>query len=140
MATHPALKRFRRRRPSGDPGLELADIQGNVLRPYGFQEAQFLFVRVDDAEAARAWLLRLADRVTSAAPWTDGKPETTFNVRFTYAGLQALGVPDEALATFSDAFREGMAARAALLGDVGANSPAECEPGLGTAQAHVLRP
>ncbi len=138
MATHPALRRFRRRRPPGDPGLELADIQGNVLRPYGFQEAQFLFMRVDDPEAARAWLEQLADRVTSAAPWTDGKPETTLNIRFTYAGLEALGLPEEALASFSDGFREGMAARAALLGDVGGNSPSEWESGLGTGEAHVL--
>src|SRR5437667_391759 len=33
MATHPALRRFRRR-PPGDPGLELAAIHGNVLRPH----------------------------------------------------------------------------------------------------------
>jgi hypothetical protein len=138
MATHPALRRFRLRRPPGNPGLELADIQGNVLRPYGFQQAQFLFARVDDAEAARPWLRRLADRVTSAAPWTDGKPDTTLNVRFTYAGLQAIGLPNEALASFPDAFREGMAARASLLGDVGANSPSGWEPGLGTGEAHML--
>jgi len=138
MATHPALRRFRVRRPPRDPGLELADIQGNVLRPYAFQQAQFLFARVDDAEAARAWLLRLADRVTSAAPWTDGKPDTTVNLRFTHAGLRALGLPEDALASFSDAFREGMAARAGMLGDVGANSPSEWEPGLGTGEAHVL--
>ena len=93
---------------------------------------------MDDAQSARAWLRRLAGRVTSAAPWTDGKPETTLNVRFTYAGLQALGLPDEAIASFSEAFREGMAARALLLGDVGGNRPSEWEPGLGTGEAHVL--
>jgi Dyp-type peroxidase family len=138
MATHPALRRFRRRRPLPDPRLELADIQGNVLRPYGFQYAAFLFVRVDDAEAGREWLAQRADEVTSAAPWTEGKPEITLNVRLTCAGLRALGVPEDVVATFSDAFREGMAARAGLLGDVGANSPSEWEPGLGTGEAHVL--
>ena len=138
MATHPALKRFRRRRPLADPRLELTDIQGNVLRPYGFEHATFLFVRVDDAEAGRAWLAGLADQVTSAAIWTDGKPETTLNVRLTYPGLRALDVPDRILESFPEAFREGMAARAGLLGDIGANNPAEWEPGLGTGAAHVL--
>jgi Dyp-type peroxidase family len=138
MATHPALKRFKRRRPSGDPGLELDDIQGNVLRPYGFRHATFVFVRVHDAGAARAWLGGLVDRVTTSAPWIDGKPETALNIRFTHAGLRALGLPEEALESFSDAFREGMAARAGLLGDTGANTPAEWEQGLGTGEAHVL--
>jgi Dyp-type peroxidase family len=138
MATHPALRRFRRRRLPADPRLELADIQGNVLRPYGFQQAAFLFVRVDDADAGRAWLAQRADEVTSAAPWTDGKPEVTLNVRLTGAGLSALGVPEDVIETFSDAFREGMAARAGLLGDAAANAPSEWEAGLGTGDAHVL--
>jgi Dyp-type peroxidase family len=138
MGTHPALRRFRRRRPLADPRLELPDIQGNVLRPYGFRHAAFLFARIDDPEAGRAWLADRAGEVTSAAPWEEGKPETTLNVRFTYAGLQALGVPGRILASFPDAFREGMAGRAQLLGDVGANAPANWDPGFGTGEAHVL--
>jgi Dyp-type peroxidase family len=136
MATRQAPQLLRRPRPS--PRLELGDIQGNVLRPYGFRHAAFVFVRIDDAEAGRAWLGERAAEVTSAAPWTEGKPETTLNVRLTYAGLAALGVPEDVLASFPEAFREGMAARADLLGDRGANDPAEWEPGLGTGEAHVL--
>jgi len=138
MATLPALRLHRRRAPARPPALELDDIQGNVLRPYGFQHAAFLFVHLRDRDNARAWLAEHLGEVTSAAPWADGKPETTLNVRFTFAGLQALGLPEAALATFPETFREGMAARAPLLGDLGANSPSEWEQGLGTDQAHVL--
>ena len=35
---------------------------------------------------------------------------------FTWNGLRALGVPDESLETFPEEFREGMAARADILG------------------------
>src|SRR6188472_1179611 len=140
MVTMPTSLRLRRsrRRPVAEPELELADIQGNILRPYGFQHAAFLFVRIDEAAAGRRWLAEHTDEVTSAEPWEEGKPLTTLNIRLTYPGLEALGVPERTLASFPEVFRAGMAARAALLGDVGANSPAEWEPGLGTGEAHVL--
>jgi hypothetical protein len=38
---------------------------------------------------------------------------------FTWTGLQALGVPEESLATVPDEFREGMLFRAGILGDTG---------------------
>src|SRR6187455_2939366 len=140
MANPPALLRLRRsRRPRvADPELELADIQGNILRPYGFQHACFLFVHVDEAAAGRRWLAERTDEVTSAEPWEQGKPLTTLNIRLTYPGLEALGVPESMLASFPEAFRAGMAGRAALLGDIGPNSPAEWEHGLGTGEAHIL--
>jgi Dyp-type peroxidase family len=140
MVNAPASLRRRRsrRRPVAEPELELADIQGNILRPYGFQHAAFLFVHIDDAAAGRRWLAARTDEVTSAEPWEEGKPLTTLNIRLTYPGLEALGVPESALASFPDVFRAGMAARAALLGDVGPSRPAEWEPGLGTGEAHVL--
>ena len=49
---------------------------------------------------------------------------------FTWNGLRALGVPEESLATFPDEFREGMAARADILGDTGANHPDNWVGGL----------
>ena len=44
---------------------------------------------------------------------------------FTWNGLRALGVPEESLATFPEEFRQGMAARADILGDTGADAPKE---------------
>src|SRR4029077_10608593 len=40
--------------------------------------------------------------------------------------------------SFTPEFREGMAARAALLGDIGESSPAVWEKPLGTPEVHVL--
>ena len=44
-------------------------------------------------------------------------------VAFTFNGLRALGVDETTLASFPREFREGMVARAAMLGDTGSNDP-----------------
>jgi Dyp-type peroxidase family len=126
------------RRPGLPPQLELADIQGNVLRGYTFPDAAYLGVELGDFEIGRRWLTGLIDEVTTAEPWNDRPPETTLNPALSYSGLEALGVREETLATFPDEFREGMAARADLLGDRGPSSPENWDPGLGDARTHVL--
>jgi len=118
--------------------LDLDDIQGNILRGYGFPAAGYLFVRVDAAAAGRRWIGSLVDPVTTAAEWVAGKPEHTLNVAVTAAGLEALGVPDWMMRTFPAAFQEGMRARAGVLGDVGPSDPARWDAGLGDGSAHVL--
>ena len=124
-----------RRRP------ELGDIQGNILRPYGFPAAVHLFVHVGDAEAGRRWLSERADVVTSAAEWgpsQSSKPPTACNAALTYAGFEALGASRRLLDSFSAVFREGMAARASVLGDTGASAPDRWDGVLGSGAAHVL--
>jgi Dyp-type peroxidase family len=127
---------------SSAANMDLGDIQGDVLRAYGNDYActSYAFVNIDcPPEQGRAWFSGLLDHVTTAEPWPKGeKPLTTLNVAVTAAGLRALGVSDGVIATFSGAFREGMAPRATLLGDVGPSAPKEWEPGLGTGEAHVL--
>ena len=118
------------------PTLELADIQGGVLRGYGYPFATYLMIRTASGEAARAWLAALADDVTNAEPWSAGKPELAVNVALTATGLQAFGVP---LDDFPEEFHGGMAARAERLGDDGLNAPSEWEDGLnGVGEGHVL--
>ncbi len=122
------------------PALELADIQGDILRAYGnsYDCTTYAFVRIDcEPEQARAWLAGAVDHVTSAAPWTE-KPLTTLNVALTASGLAALGVAGSTIATFSHEFRQGMAARAEQLGDIGPSAPQTWQDGLGTGDAHVL--
>ena len=51
-------------------------------------------------------------------------------VAFTWNGLRALGVDEASLSTFPEEFRQGMAARAEMLGDTGANDPANWVGGL----------
>ena len=89
-------------------------------------------------QSGRAWLGEAAEHVTTAAPWTSGKPLTTLNIALTADGLSALGVAPATLETFAPEFRRGMAARAKLLGDVGLAAPASWEPAFGTGEAHVL--
>ena len=76
--------------------------------------------------------------MTTAEPWTEGKPEATLNIAVTAAGVKALGVPDPVIATFSHEFRAGMAARAATLGDAGPSDPDRWEPELHGDALHVL--
>ena len=52
-------------------------------------------------------------------------------------GLHALGVPQASLDSFAPEFREGMAARATLLGDVGESGPEHWEKPLGSSEVHV---
>ena len=129
---------FRRRAVSAGPiALDLDDIQGTILRGYRMPAASHVFLTFLDAGAARAWVASVVEPVTSAAPW-EARPAHALNVGFSAAGLHALEVPDAVLATFPTAFTQGMAARAELLGDVGANSPTSWQGGLGTEQMHAV--
>ena len=121
--------------------LELEDIQGDILRAYGnaYDCTSYVFVKLGrDPAKARAWLGGLLGDVTTAAPWTRGKPATTLNVALTAGGLAALGVREDVLAAFAPEFLDGMAARARLLGDVGLSDPQRWDKGLGSGDAHVL--
>src|SRR5262249_53569811 len=51
--------------------------------------------------------------------------------------LEALGVPEESLHSFPEAFRVGMAARADELLDHGDNDPGHWDPPYGTGQVHI---
>ncbi len=123
------------------PVIDLADVQGDILRAYGnaYTRTTYVFVGVTEAARGRDWLRVFVDRTTTAAPWSpDGKPPFALNIAFTAAGLRALGVPERVMSTFSDAFLAGMAGRAGVLGDTGPSAPAHWDAGLGTGQAHVL--
>jgi Dyp-type peroxidase family len=121
-------------RRAGRPAqIELDDIQGNVLRGYTMPAAAYLWLRIVDAPRARGLMRRMLPQVMTAAPWSS-PPATAMNVAFTFAGLSQLGLGDEVLASFPEAFREGMAARAERLGDRGPSAPAAWE----FSGAHVL--
>jgi Dyp-type peroxidase family len=121
-------------RRAGQPAnIELADIQGNVLRGYTMPAAAYLFLRIVDVGKARALMARMLPRVMTAAPWSQA-PATAMNVAFTFEGLVALGLSEARLASFPEAFREGMAARAERLGDRGPSAPSGWE----FSGAHVL--
>jgi len=119
--------------------LELDDIQSGVLRPRPAPYvATYIALRIDERDAGRELMSRVANVVTSAANPTSPLADTGVSVALTYHGFNALGVPQPSLDTFSWEFRQGMAARAKDLGDVGASSPANWEEPLGSTDVHVV--
>ena len=116
--------------------MTLADLQGNVICGYGTSFARFLFVSVSDRTLARGFLAEMLARVTFNESWEANPPDYTLNIAFTHAGMLALGVPAESFEGL-DAFTQGMAARAATLGDLGECGPEHWEPGLGDLTCRV---
>jgi Dyp-type peroxidase family len=121
-----------------DTPLELDDIQAGALfeRPSPYV-GTYLLLRIDDRADGRELVRRLHRLVNPAGSPIDASRGTSITVAFTYHGLRALGVPQESLDSFAPEFREGMAARAAILGDVGASGPEHWESPLGTSEVHV---
>jgi Dyp-type peroxidase family len=117
--------------------LDVANIQGFVLRGYRLPWAAYLFLRVEDAARARALLAEVIPQVLTAARW-ETKPESGLNLAVSFAGLERLGVPGGSLEAFPGEFRSGMAARADRLGDVGTSAPDQWEEPFASGAAHVL--
>jgi len=119
------------------PTLDLNEIQATVLRqrpaPYF---GTHILLRVENAEAGRELLRQLAPLVDSAAGWRIAA-NAWIAVGISYAGLEALNLPQGSLQSFPEAFRVGMAARAQQLGDEGVNHPQNWETPFGTGQVHI---
>jgi Dyp-type peroxidase family len=72
----------------------------------------------------------------SERPKGDTVDATPINIAFTYSGLAALKLNDTTLASFPDAFKQGMAARAERLHDTGPSAPDAWEGELGLPSVH----
>ncbi|WP_018599758.1 peroxidase [Mycobacterium sp. 155] len=120
--------------------LELDDIQHILLTRTPAITGRYEFLTFDTPTGGRAWLSELLDKVQSAADVvaTMDSSDRWVTIAFTWTGLRALGVPEDALASFPDAFREGMAARASILGDTGANAPEHWVGGLAGEDLHAI--
>ncbi len=121
--------------------LDLADIQGNIHRPYGrfgFPHTRHLFFHVHDPLAGRRFVQGIRPRVTTAEPWDTHedpsgkrvvrKPPITLNLGFNHAGLAALDLPTRTLRLLPDEFIDGMRCRADILGDEGGSAPEHWDP------------
>jgi deferrochelatase/peroxidase EfeB len=109
--------------------INLADLQGNILRGYTNKAyVRYLILEVVERSAARRWLAGSVSggngvpQITSG-DWGANRPETCFNIGLTYEGLRALGTLESSLQMFPNEFIEGMTARAWKLGDVGSSAP-----------------
>jgi Dyp-type peroxidase family len=118
--------------------LELSDIQAGVLRPRPSPyTGTYVVLRIDERAAGHEVLKRLLPTIASAADRTSPAGNTWVSVALSYQGLSALGVPRRALDSFPREFRQGMAARAAELGDSGGDAPEHWERPFGTPDVHI---
>jgi Dyp-type peroxidase family len=144
-----------------DPG----HVQAHVLRSLDPAYAVYAFFRIEDAAEFRNLLKVLLDpdgrsrtiagapaRIYDEAQWiaveeapdTSGEPPGTpegprlvhAHVAFTFSGLQQLGIDPKTLATFPEPFQQGMADRAAILGDTGVAAPEHWDGYLGSKRVH----
>ena len=117
--------------------VDLPDIQATLLRhrpePYF---GTHVFLHINDPRGGREFLRRLAPHIGSAADWWNAV-DAWIAVAITYPGLVALGVPEDSLRSFPEAFRVGMAARAEKLRDYGVNDPNNWDRPFGSGQIHI---
>jgi Dyp-type peroxidase family len=120
--------------------LQLEDIQHFLLTRPRAMAARYGFLSFRQREQGRAWLSGIIDRVGRGRGGDSGGPLDSrwVTVAFTWNGLRALGVDRASLETFPEEFRQGMAARAAILGDTGANHPDHWVGGLASPDLHAL--
>ena len=120
--------------------LDLADIQHILLTRTPALTGRYEFLSFADPAGGRAWLAGLFDRLRSAeqASRSVDAEDRWVTLAFTWNGLRALGVDEASLATFPDEFKQGMAARADILGDTGNNHPEHWLGELASPDLHAI--
>src|SRR4051812_3619842 len=120
--------------------LQFDDIQHIVLTRVPALTGRYEFLSFREPAQGRAWLAGLTSKVSSAHSLKTSLNEDRrwVTVAFTWNGLKALGVDEASLATFPEEFRQGMVARAQMLGDTGANHPEGWEGGLNSPDLHAI--
>jgi len=122
---------------SNPSSLDLNDIQGMAMRAYEFPFGRHIVLCAPDPAGARLWLARVAGQLTSVAA-LDSPRDHAVNVALSWQGLKAIGLAADSLASFPEAFRQGMLARAGRLGDVADSAPNHWDAPLGSADVHIL--
>jgi deferrochelatase/peroxidase EfeB len=119
--------------------LDLDDIQHFLLTRTPALAARYEFLSFPDASRGRAWLAGMLEKVGSGRAVGDGTLDSRWvTVGFTWQGLRAMGVGDAPLATFPEEFRQGMAARAKILGLTGTNDPQHWAGDLASERLHAI--
>src|SRR5436189_2266964 len=120
--------------------LEFDDIQHILLTRAPAITGRYEFLSFRNAAGGRAWLSAILEKVHSAAAMraSVGTDKRWVSVAFTWNGLRALGVDDTSLATFPEEFKQGMVARAEILGDSGANHPKNWVDNTASPELHAI--
>jgi Dyp-type peroxidase family len=120
--------------------LEFDDIQHILLTRAPALTGRYEFLSFRGSGGGRAWLANILDKVHSAEAMRASveSDRRWVTVAFTWNGLRALDVSEPSLASFPEEFRQGMAARAQILGDAGANHPGNWVGGLASDDLHAI--
>jgi Dyp-type peroxidase family len=120
--------------------LEFDDIQHLVMARVPALTGRYEFLSFSQAAQGRAWLAGLLDKIASVRQARESveREQRWVSVAFTWKGLRALGVDEQLLATFPEEFRQGMVARAQMLGDTGNNHPDRWIGDLASPALHAI--
>jgi len=120
--------------------LEFDDIQHILLTRAPALTGRYEFLSFRKPAGGRAWLAAIQEKVLSAGSMKASvdQERRCVTVAFTWNGLRALGLDEASLATFPSEFRQGMVARAEMLGDTGANRPDQWVGGLASPDLHAI--
>jgi len=120
--------------------LEFDDIQHILLTRAPALTGRYEFLSFRDPVGGQAWLTAILEKVHSAKTMRESvdKDRRWITVALTWSGLRALGVDQASLATFPEEFRQGMAARAEILGDTGANDPSHWVDKTASPDLHAI--
>ena len=119
--------------------LESDDIQHFLLARTPALAARYEFLTFRKPAAGRFWLTDLIDKVGTGKSVGSSSPDSRWvTLAFTWNGLRALGVDEGSLETFPEEFRQGMAARAEIVGATGANHPNHWVGELASPELHAI--
>jgi deferrochelatase/peroxidase EfeB len=119
--------------------LDFDDIQHFLMSRPRARAARYEFLTFRSATCGNAWLTGLIDKVGTARVVGSSVVDSRWvTLGFTWEGLRALGMAEASLATFPEEFRQGMAARAAILGLTGINHPDHWVGGLASPELHAI--
>jgi deferrochelatase/peroxidase EfeB len=119
--------------------LETNDIQHFLLARTPALAARYEFLSFRNPAAGCAWLSGLVDKVGTADSVGANSPDSRWvTLAFTWKGLRALGLDEASLASFPEEFKQGLAARAEILGITGANHPDQWLGKLADPELHAI--
>ena len=111
--------------PTSYPKFDRDDVQGGIITGYeGATHGCVLLLAIEDRAQAMPFFKRLIKEVTreNSLP-LDAHSLPAVNIAITYEGFRAAGLTERELELLPLDFREGMEARAGMLGDVWTNHP-----------------
>lgn len=125
--------------------LQLDDIQAHLIRSARPAAARYFFLTITDPLAFAGFIrsaafkrMLLADSDIHLNSSADPDMPCFLNIAFSYSGMKRMGLPQDLLTRFSPAFKEGMANRAAFIGDQWRDRPEYWEGFYGSRHIHVL--